>query len=118
MEQAISDLSLGCNPRDSVSALYLMSAPKDEMNMDLVKVLGESLSNVAPDAIIRYGDYPRARGKLKITVILSQLKRADKVKKYYDRFPSVTKRKERVEKDVEAAIREFKDASITIPSLV
>ena len=46
MDQAISNLSLKCNPKDSGSALYLLSAPTLEMNMDLVKELGDYLIDV------------------------------------------------------------------------
>jgi cell division GTPase FtsZ len=37
MNQAMSNLSLSCDLRDSASALYLLSAPSAEMNMGLVK---------------------------------------------------------------------------------
>jgi len=59
MDQAISNLSLKCDPRDAGSALYMLSAPTAEMNMDLVKELGDYLSEIAPEAVIRCGDYPR-----------------------------------------------------------
>ena len=42
--------------------------------MDLVKEMGDSLRNMASEALIRYGDYPRRGGLLTVTVILSQLK--------------------------------------------
>src|SRR4030042_1776126 len=36
MDAAISELSLSCNPAEADRALYLLSAPPKEMNMDLV----------------------------------------------------------------------------------
>jgi len=118
MDAAISELSLACDPKDSSRALYLLSAPSKEMNMDLVKELSDYLKDVASEAIIRYGDYPRGRGMLTVTVVLSELKRVEKVKKYYDEFPEAMERKKKIEEDVEAGIGELADASITIPSLL
>ena len=118
MDQAISNLSLRCNPKDSGSALYLLSAPAVEMNMDLVKELGAYLSDVAPEAIIRYGDYPRGGSMLKITVILSQLKHVEKVRKYYDELPDLVQEKERQQEDIKAKLKELIDASTAVPSLL
>ncbi len=118
MDQAISNLSLGCNPKDSGSALYLLSAPTAEMNMDLVKELGDCLRDLAPEAIIRYGDYPRKQTSLRTTVILSQLKNVEKVREYYDRIPDLVREKERKQEDIEAKLKELIDASTAVPSLL
>jgi len=118
MDQAISNLSLNCNPTDSGSALYLLSAPSVEMNMDLVKELGDYMGEIAPEAVIRYGDYPRATSALKITVILSQLKQVDEIKGYYDKMPEVIRGKERRQQEVEAKLKELIDASTAVPSLL
>jgi cell division GTPase FtsZ len=118
MNQAISNLSLACNPKDSGSALYLLAAPTKEMNMDLVKELGDYLSEVAPEATIRYGDYPRGGSTLTITVILSQLKAAEKVWEYYNKTPDLIQEKERRQEDIKAKLKELADASTAVPSLL
>lgn len=118
MDSAISELSLECSSRDSSRALYLLSAPAREMNMDLVKELGDYLKGVASEAIIRYGDYPRGGGALTITVVLSELKQAAKVKEYYDRFPEAVDRKKKMEEDIEAGLEVLEDSSMAIPSLL
>jgi len=118
MDGAISELSLECDPRDTSRALYLLSAPVKEMNMNLVKELGDYLKDTASEAIIRYGDYPRKAGTLTVTVILSELKRVPKVKKYYDEFPEAMERKKRIEEDTDAGLQDLADASISIPSLL
>ncbi len=118
MDQAISNLSLKCNPTDSGSALYMLSAPTVEMNMDLVKELGDYMSELAPEAVIRYGDYPRKTSTLKITLILSQLKNVEKVREYYDRMPEVIREKERKQGEIEAKLKELIDASTAVPSLL
>ncbi len=118
MDQAISNLSLRCNTEDSGSALYLLSAPSSEMNMDLVKELGESLREIAPDAIIRYGDYPRKQNSVRTTVILSQFKDVEKIREYYRRLPGLIQEKDRRQVDIEAKLKELIDASTEVPSLL
>jgi cell division GTPase FtsZ len=83
MDQALADLSIDCNPQDANRALYLISAPVKEMNMELVKELGDYLRSFAPQATIRNGDYPREKGLLDVTVILSELSDVPKVREYY-----------------------------------
>ncbi len=118
MDCAVSELSLECDPKDSSRALYLLSAPTREMNMDLVKELGDYLKDVASEAIIRYGDYPRKRGALTITVILSGLKRVPRVKQVYDLFPEALEKEKRIIRDIETGVAELEDASLSVPSLL
>jgi len=118
MNQAISNLTLACDPKDSASALYLLSAPTVEMNMGLVKELGECLSQVAPEATLRYGDYPRGGNTLTITLILSQLNSLEKVKQYYNRTPDLIQEEDRRQVEGEAKLDELADASMRVPSLL
>ena len=69
MDEAISELSLACRPADAGRALYLLSAPEKEMNMDLAKSLGEYLRGLAPKATIRNGDYPNKKDAVAVHVI-------------------------------------------------
>jgi hypothetical protein len=88
------------------------------MNMDLVKELGDYLSGMAPEAIVRYGDYPRGANALKITVILSRLKDVERVRQYYDKMPLLIQEEGRKQQDIEAKLRELIDASTAVPSLL
>jgi len=117
MDEAISNLSLSCDPKDTGSALYLLSAPTRDMNMDMVKELGDYLSSIAPQAIIRYGDYPRNGSNLKITVILSQLSSVEKVKGYYIRMPDLMAEQQKKEEASEAKLKALVTASASVPSL-
>jgi len=83
LDEAISGLSIKCNPLDSKRALYLVSAPAKEINVDLVKELGTYIKNMAPEAIIRSGDYPRERGAMDVTIILSEMSDVEKVRSYF-----------------------------------
>ena len=88
------------------------------MNMNLVKELGNYLSEIATEAVIRYGDYPIKERKLTITVIMSQFKRVGKIKKYYDEFPIAMEKMERIQSDIELILDEMNDASFKVPSLL
>ena len=118
MDEAISELSLKCNPVDSKRALYLISAPGKEMNMDMVKALGDYMRDIAPEALIRNGDYPRERGMLDVTVILSELSDVQKVRSYYSRSTSLISELQKRQEETEAKLKELIDASETLPSLL
>ena len=63
--------------------MYLVSAPAKEINVDLIKELGTYIKNMAPEAIIRSGDYPREKGALDVTVVLSEMSDVEKVRNYF-----------------------------------
>jgi cell division GTPase FtsZ len=118
MDEAISELSLKCNPADCRRALYLVSGPAKEMNMDMVKEIGDYMRDIAPEAIIRNGDYPRERGIVDVTVLLSELSDVERVRDYYvrstDLIPEFKKRQEETEDKLKA----LDDVSKDIPSLL
>ncbi len=118
MDAAISELSLKCNPADSRRALYLISAPSKEMNMDLIKELGDYLRGIAPEAVIRNGDYPRERGSLDISVILSELSDVEKIRYYYTKSTSLIPEVKRRQEETESKLKDIEDASKEIPSLL
>lgn len=118
MDEAISELSLKCNPVDSKRALYLISGPSKEINMDLVKALGDYIRDIAPEALIRNGDYPRERGMLDITVILSELSDVEKVRYYYTRSTNLIPEFKKRQQDTEVKLRAIEDVSKEIPSLL
>jgi cell division GTPase FtsZ len=89
MDEAVSKLSVHSNPADSRRALYLVSAPANKMNMDLIKELGVHLKTLSPEAVIRSGDYPRDKGSVDVTVILSELSDVIKVRNYFTRTISL-----------------------------
>jgi len=118
MDEATGELSIQCNRSDAARALYLITAPAKEMNMDLIKELGDYLHSLAPEAIIRNGDYPRERGAIDVTVILSQLGDVEKVREYYTRSTGII---EGMKKKREAAARKLsitEEASKDVPTLL
>ena len=118
MDEAISQLSLKCNPTDTGRALYLLSAPAKEMNMDLVKELGDYLRDITSGAIIRNGDYPRDSGMLNVTVILSELKDVVKIRDYYSKSGEFISEMKRRQEETESKLKVIDEAAKDIPSLL
>jgi cell division GTPase FtsZ len=85
MDGAVGEVSRLCKPEDAARALYLVSAPAREINLELVKELGDYLKQAAPNAIIRSGDYPVGRGMMEVIVVLSKLSDVARVRDFYTR---------------------------------
>ena len=117
MDEAISKLSVKCSPADAKRALYLISAPAKEMNVDLIKELGAYLKNIAPDAMIRSGDYPRERGLLDVSVVLSELSDVAKVRDYFTKAISLISTIEKRQAEIESDFT-INSTSKDIPSLL
>jgi len=83
MDEALHELSVGCDTADACKALSLLSAPADEMSMELVKSLVNHLGSIAPRAEVREGVYPCEKGMMDVVVVLSGLSDVAKVRNYY-----------------------------------
>ena len=118
ISNAISELSLRCNPADAGRGLYLISAPAKEMDMSLVKDIGTHLKHIAPEATIRTGDYPREKGSLNITVILSELSGVNKIINYFTKTIDLITLIKRKREGIEIEHRDLADAFGDIPSLL
>jgi len=118
MDEAMSELSIGCNPSDASRALYLLSAPSKEMNMNLVKELGDYLRSIAPKAIIRNGDYPREKAIMEVTVILSGLSNVEKIREYYSKSTSLIPEFKRRQEELEGRLKDMEEIGKDIPSLL
>ena len=118
MDEAMSELSIGCNPTDADRALYLLSAPSKEMNMDLVKELGDYLRSIAPKATIRNGDYPREKAAVEVTVILSGLSDVEKVREYYSESTSLISEFKKRQTETESKRKTMEEVGKDLPSLL
>ncbi|HUU08553.1 MAG TPA: tubulin/FtsZ family protein [Dehalococcoidales bacterium] len=118
MDEAMSELSITCDCADASRALYLLSAPHKEMNMDLVKELGDYLRGIAPEATIRNGDYPRERTSVEVTLILSGLSNVDKVREYYSRSTTLIPEFKRREEEAAGRLRTLEEVGKDIPTLL
>ena len=118
MDESISELSAQCDPRDAARALYLVSAPNSEMNMSLVKELGAYLKGIAPNAVIRNGDYPIEKGFMDIVVVLSQLKEMKIIIDYYHKSVGVAEEIKRKLESSSTGISITDEASNHLPTLM
>jgi cell division GTPase FtsZ len=118
ISEALDELSLKCNPTDSRKALYLLTAPYEAMNMDLIKELSASLKGMATEAIIRSGDYPRGKGSVEVTVILSELVNSRKVMDYFTKAIDHISTTKRRQGGIEWGHRGLEEAFKDIPSLL
>ena len=118
MDEAVSGLSLKCNPVDSKRALYLVSAPAKEMNVDLIKELGTYLKTLAPEAVIRSGDYPREKSLLDVTVILSELSDVEKIRSYFTKTLSLIAALKKRQEGIESKYKGIEVTLKDIPSLL
>ena len=118
MDEAMSELSINCDPVDAGRAIYLLSAPHKEMNMDLVKELGDYLRGLAPKATIRNGDYPREKTMMEITLILSGLSDVGKIRDYYSKSTRLIPEFKKRQEEAETRLRGMEDLGKDIPSLL
>ncbi len=118
MDEAMSELSLSCNPEDARRAMYLISAPAKEINVNLIKELGDYIRSIASQAVIRNGDYPRQRGMLDVSVILSELSDVEKVREYYNQSTVLIPKMKRREEETKDSLEELLNASESVPSLL
>jgi cell division GTPase FtsZ len=84
LDATLSDLSITCDLKDAAAAMYIISGPDREMNMDMVKSISEHIKELAPTATIRGGDFPGEKHFIDVTLILSQLSFVPKIKEYYE----------------------------------
>ncbi len=84
LDATITDLSLTCDPRDAGKAIYIISGPEKELNMDMVKSVADYIKELAPSALIRGGDFPGEKRFIDVTVILSQLSFVPRIKDFYE----------------------------------
>ncbi len=86
--------------------------------MDLIKEIGDYLRSVAPEATIRNGDYPREKGLLEVTIILSGLSDVEKIREYYGRMTTLIPEFKRREQEVESRLQALDEVGKDIPSLL
>ncbi|OGO24790.1 MAG: cell division protein FtsZ [Chloroflexi bacterium RBG_16_51_9] len=119
MDEAISRLSVHGNPADARRALYLLAAPSEDMNMDMVKELGNHLKSLATEAIIRSGDYPRDKGSsLDVSVVLSEFSDIAKIRQYFTKTISLISVIQKRQEGIESGNRALDGTLKDIPSLL
>ncbi len=118
MDEAVSQLSVECKPADAGRSLFLLSAAAKCINLDMVKELGEYLRGIAPKSLLRNGDYPRGKGQLEVTVVLSELADVPSIREFYARSKEITKVIKKRQEDKESLPNTTADAGKDVPSLL
>jgi cell division GTPase FtsZ len=118
MDEAISELSIKCNPGDARRALFLVTGPPKDVTMDMMKEIGDYMRDIAPEAIIRNGDYPRDNGLVDVTILFSELSSIDKVRDYYVRSANLIPEMKRRQEEAEVRLKDLDNISKDIPSLL
>ena len=73
---------------------------------------------MAPTATIRNGDYPREKGVLEVTIVLSGLSDVDKIREYYGKITDLIPEFERRQQEIESRLRALDEEGKDIPSLL
>jgi len=118
MDEAIKELSIECNPQEAGRALFLISSPGKEMDMTLIKELGDHLRQLASQAVIRNGDYPREKGLMDVTVIFSELSDVAKVRNYYVKATELSQSVKKRQGEREVKTNLVNDAGKDVPTLL
>lgn len=118
MDAALSELSFKCDPAAASRGLYLVSGPGKDINLSSIGEIGEYLKSLAPEAVMRNGDYPRDKATLSVSIILSELRTVDKVRQYYSQTAGIVSARKKRQRLVDSQLREIEEASRGVPSLV
>ena len=86
--------------------------------VDLIKELGDYLRAIAPEAIIRNGDYPRERGMMDVSVILSEISDVDKIREYYTKSTALIPEFKKRQEETRIRLKSIDESSKDIPSLL
>jgi len=88
---ALSKLSIDCDPKEAGRAMYLLSAPSQEVSIDMAMALGNRLRELTQTGEIRGGDFSAEQHSIQVVVTLSQLAYVEKVKDFYDKATAFLK---------------------------
>ena len=117
MDQALGELSFECEPAQASRALYLVSAPAKDLSLAVIQQTGDHLRSLAPESIIRNGDYPRGKDAFDVSLVLSELKHVGKVQRYYAEASTILSKMKQRREQTESAVDQIDELAEAIPSL-
>ena len=117
LDATISDLSLTCDPKDAGKAIYIISGPEKELNMDMVKSVSEYIKELASNALIRGGDFPGEKHFIDVTLILSQLSFVPRIRDFYEEATQYAKEHEVQLKQTKKRIESLAELGKDLPIL-
>jgi cell division GTPase FtsZ len=117
LDAAISDLSLTCDPKDAGKAIYIISGPEKELNMDMVKSISDYIKELAPSALIRGGDFPGEKHFIDVALILSQLSFVPRIADFYEQATKYAREHEGQLKQTKKRIESLAELGKDLPTL-
>jgi len=117
LDATITDLSITCDPKDAGKAIYIISGPGKELNMDMVKNVSTYIKELAPTALIRGGDFPGERRYVDITLIVSQLSFVPRIKEFYKQATKYAKEHKGQLEQTKKRIKSLAEAGKDLPIL-
>jgi len=117
LDATISDLSLTCSPQDAAKAIYIISGPERDLNMDMVKSVSDYIKELASNALIRGGDFPGEKHFIDVTLILSQLSFVPRIKEFYEQATQYAKEHKGQLEQTKKRIESLAELSKDLPSL-
>jgi tubulin-like protein CetZ len=117
LDATITDLSLTCDPKDAGKAIYIISGPEKELNMDMVKSISDYVKELASNALIRGGDFPGEKRFIDVTLILSQLSFVPRIKAFYEEATQYARQHEGQLAETKKRIESLTELSKDLPTL-
>jgi cell division GTPase FtsZ len=117
LDATISDLSLTCDPKDAGKAIYIISGPERELNMDMVKSVSDYIKELASNALIRGGDFPGEKHFIDVTLIFSQLSFVPRIKEFYEQATQYAQEHQGQLEQTKKRIESLAELSKDLPTL-
>ena len=118
LDEALAEMSVSINPVDAGRAGLLVSGPAKEISVDMVADLSERLREIAPSAQQRLGDYPRERGVIDVSVILSELADVAILRRFFEDSKELAAEFKERQKTRSAKTDLTEEAARDVPSLL
>jgi cell division GTPase FtsZ len=117
LDATISDLSLTCDPKDAGKAIYIISGPEKELNMDMVKSISDYIKELAANAMIRGGDFPGEKHFVDVALILSQLAFVPRIKEFYEQATQYAQQHQGQLEETKKKIQSLAELGKDLPTL-
>ncbi len=117
LDATITDLSITCSPKDAAKAIYIISGPEKEINMDMVKSVADYVKELASNSLIRGGDFPGEKHYVDVTLILSQLSFVPRIKDFYEQATQYAQEHQGQIDETKKRIQSLAELSKDLPTL-
>jgi len=117
LSQAINNLCLKVEIGDARTILALLCAPKDIISLNAVTEVSNRLQQRAPKSEIRIADYPRRRGEISMTLVLSSLTAVDRAEKLYLKATDLLAKRVELNKEFDSKVERTEQIRAKIPTL-